>query len=73
MLTNGCTTTAEPPIACGREIWGFPKKYAEAELRVEKDTLTGMEEELLPPSLSFVLGRSTRQATPWELTRICDD
>jgi len=31
----------EPPIACGREIWGFPKKYAEAELRVEKDTLTG--------------------------------
>lgn len=32
----------EPPIACGREIWGFPKKYAEAELRVEKDTLTGI-------------------------------
>lgn len=31
----------EPPIACGREIWGFPKKYAEADLRIEKDTLTG--------------------------------
>lgn len=37
------TRYPEPPIACGREIWGFPKKYAEAELRVEKDTLTGKE------------------------------
>ena len=32
----------EPPIACGREIWGFPKKYALPKLTVERDTLTGV-------------------------------
>jgi acetoacetate decarboxylase len=31
----------ESPIAGGREIWGFPKKYGEPMLRVEKDTLIG--------------------------------
>ena len=31
-----------PPIAGGREIWGFPKKLAFPELRVEKDTLGGI-------------------------------
>lgn len=30
-----------PPIAGGRELWGFPKKLAWPELRVEKDTLLG--------------------------------
>jgi acetoacetate decarboxylase len=32
----------EPPIAAGREIWGFPKKLAAPELRVEKDLLAGV-------------------------------
>lgn len=31
----------EPPITAGREIWGFPKRWGEPSLRVEKDTLTG--------------------------------
>ncbi len=31
----------DPPIAAGREIWGFPKKYAHPKLAVMKDTLTG--------------------------------
>src|SRR3990167_1581818 len=31
----------EPPIACGREIWGFPKKRANPKLVVEGDTLLG--------------------------------
>ncbi len=31
----------EPPIAAGREIWGFPKKYGVPRLSVVKDTLTG--------------------------------
>ena len=31
----------EPPIAGGREIWGFPKKHAKASLVVASDTLTG--------------------------------
>ncbi len=30
-----------PPIAGGRELWGFPKKYGEPELKVHKDTLMG--------------------------------
>lgn len=31
----------EAPIAAGREVWGFPKKYATPKLEVIKDTLTG--------------------------------
>ena len=31
-----------PPIAGGRELWGFPKKLASPELRVEKDTIGGI-------------------------------
>lgn len=31
----------DPPIAAGREIWGFPKKYAHPKIEVVKDTLTG--------------------------------
>ena len=30
-----------PPIAGGRELWGFPKKLAQPTLRVETDTLVG--------------------------------
>jgi acetoacetate decarboxylase len=30
-----------PPIAGGRELWGFPKKLAEPALAVETDTLVG--------------------------------
>jgi len=31
----------EPPIAGGRELWGFPKKLANPSLRAEIDTLVG--------------------------------
>ncbi len=31
----------EPPIAGGRELWGFPKKLANPTLRIEIDTLVG--------------------------------
>ena len=30
-----------PPIAGGRELWGFPKKLAEPTLKAEIDTLVG--------------------------------
>ena len=30
-----------PPIAAGRELWGFPKKLGQPELRVHTDTLMG--------------------------------
>jgi len=29
------------PIAAGREIWGFPKKYAKPHLKIDADTLVG--------------------------------
>ena len=32
----------DPPIAGGRELWGFPKKLATPILKVEKDTLVGV-------------------------------
>jgi acetoacetate decarboxylase len=32
----------QPPIAGGRELWGFPKKLASPKLTVEKDTLIGV-------------------------------
>src|SRR5246500_429044 len=32
---------AHPPIAGGRELWGFPKKLAQPTLRAEIDTLVG--------------------------------
>jgi acetoacetate decarboxylase len=31
----------DPPIAAGREIWGFPKKYAHPKMEIIHDTLTG--------------------------------
>jgi acetoacetate decarboxylase len=31
-----------PPIAGGRELWGFPQKLAEPALEVERDTLVGV-------------------------------
>ncbi len=31
----------DPPIAGGRELWGFPKKLADPSLKIEKDTLVG--------------------------------
>jgi acetoacetate decarboxylase len=30
-----------PPIYGGRELWGFPKKFAQPSLRAETDTLVG--------------------------------
>ena len=34
----------DPPIAGGREIWGFPKKHGNPKLSVVHDTLTGVLE-----------------------------
>ncbi|KAF0977744.1 hypothetical protein FDP41_003066 [Naegleria fowleri] len=32
----------EPPIAAGREIWGFPKKHAHPEMKAIQDTVVGV-------------------------------
>src|SRR5580704_7948988 len=40
----------EPPLTGGREIWGFPKKYGNPQLKAVHDTLTGTlkyDEELV--------------------------
>jgi acetoacetate decarboxylase len=43
----------DPPIAAGREIWGFPKKYAHPE--IVKDTAAAGR----PRSLTFMKARSS--------------
>ncbi len=39
--THAMFLNDEPPLAAGREVWGFPKKLATPRLRVEVDTLIG--------------------------------
>ena len=47
----------EPPLTGGREIWGFPKKYGNPELKVIHDTLTGIlkydEERVAMGTMSY--------------------
>ena len=40
-FTSQMYLDCEPPISCGREVWGFPKKYANPSLKLVHDTLTG--------------------------------
>ena len=40
-FTSQMYLDCEPPIAGGREIWGFPKKHANPSLSIIHDTLTG--------------------------------
>ena len=39
--STACILDDDPPIAGGRELWGFPKKLATPTLRAENDTLVG--------------------------------
>jgi acetoacetate decarboxylase len=39
--THAMFLDAHPPIAGGRELWGFPQKLAKPRLNVERDTLVG--------------------------------
>ena len=41
-MSTRCTSTTMRRSRAGRELWGFPKKLAFPELRVEKDTLGGV-------------------------------
>jgi acetoacetate decarboxylase len=38
---HGMYLNDQPAIAGGRELWGFPKKYAQPKLNIEIDTLVG--------------------------------
>jgi len=55
----------EPPITAGREIWGFPKRWGEPSLRVEKDTLTG--------TLSYAGQRVAMGTMVYKHHTTCDD
>jgi acetoacetate decarboxylase len=57
----------QPPIAGGRELWGFPKKLASPSLRVEKDTLLGF----LNMDRSRSLLRPWGSSTEHSITRRC--
>ena len=57
-----------PPIAGGREIWGFPKKLAWPELRVEKDTLVGVLKYGTVPVALATMGYKHRTLEPQALT-----
>jgi acetoacetate decarboxylase len=46
----------DPPITAGREIWGFPKKYAHPKLEIVKDTLTGTLEYAGQPVAMGTMG-----------------
>jgi acetoacetate decarboxylase len=39
--THAMFLDAHPPIARGRELWGFPQKLAAPSLKLERDTLVG--------------------------------
>ena len=55
----------EPPITAGREIWGFPKRWGEHALWVEKDTLTG--------TLSYAGQRVAMGTMVYKHDTACDD
>ena len=40
-FVHGMYLDNQPAIAAGRELWGFPKKWASPRLAVESDTLVG--------------------------------
>lgn len=53
-----------PPIAAGRELWGFPKKLAWPELWVDKDTLGGVLKYGSIPVAVATMGYKYRAVAP---------
>jgi acetoacetate decarboxylase len=53
-----------PPIAGGRELWGFPKKLAAPELRVDKDTISGVLRYGVVPVALLTMGYKHRPLAP---------
>jgi acetoacetate decarboxylase len=51
----------DPPISAGREIWGFPIKYAHPKLKIVKDTLTGTLEYAGQLAALGTMATSTRR------------
>ena len=62
----------DPPIAGGRELWGFPKKLASPKLSIEKDTLLGILRYGPVPVAVATMGYKHRAADPQRGTRLAD-
>ena len=62
----------EPPISCGREVWGFPKKFAHPVLHVVHDTLTGRIEYAGQPVAIATMGYKHENLTYNASTGISD-
>ena len=60
----------EPPIAAGREIWGFPKTLAKPSLRVDSDVLVG---ELYYQGARIALGTMGYKYKPLDVKPIKKD
>src|SRR6476620_6495434 len=54
----------EPPIAGGRELWGFPKKLAQPTLRAEIDQLVGTLDYGPVPVATGTMGYKHKTADP---------
>jgi len=53
-----------PPIAGGRELWGFPKKLANPKLEIETDTLVGTLDYGTIEIAKATMGYKHRQVNP---------
>lgn len=49
-----------PPIAGGRELWGFPKKLASPSIKVDKDTICGVMHYGVVPVAMVTMGYKHR-------------
>jgi len=58
-----------PPIYGGRELWGFPKKYAQPSLGADKDTLIGTLDYGPVRVATGTMGYKHRALDPGEVAR----
>ena len=54
--------TTEPPMLAGREIWGFPKKLAQIDFKLERDMIYGTLERPAGIRLASAIVRPERPA-----------
>lgn len=60
-----------PPIAGGREIWGFPKKLGKPKLAVEEDTLVGTLDYGSVRIATATMGYKHHEADKEAILKVC--
>lgn len=63
----------DPPIAAGRELWGFPKKLASPSLTVERDTLVGTLDFGSSRVATGTMGYKHRSLEPLQVARALEE